>query len=68
MRQDNTHSELKIIQAGVPQGSVLGPELYLLYTCDLTQTVNVTNAMFADDTASLAFCKIVKISIANLHS
>ena len=38
----------------MPQGSVLGPILYLLFTCDLPQPENVSVATFADDTAIMA--------------
>lgn len=54
IKQEDEYSELKDIAAGVPQGSVLGPILYLLYTCDMPQLENVTIATFADDTALLA--------------
>lgn len=41
------------IKAGVPQGSVLGPTLYLLFTSDLPSANNSITATFADDTAIL---------------
>lgn len=42
------------ILAGEPQGSVLGPILYLLFTSDLLLDKAVTTGTFADDTAVLA--------------
>ncbi|XP_037943344.1 aminopeptidase N-like [Teleopsis dalmanni] len=47
-------SSLYDIRAGVPQGSVLGPTLYLLFTYDLPKTVGIVTGTFADDTAILA--------------
>lgn len=47
-------TRIKEIHSGVPQGSVLGPVLYLLYTADLPTSLRVTTATYADDTAILA--------------
>jgi hypothetical protein len=47
-------TDLCRIHAGVPQGSVLGPILYLLYTSDLPTSDSVVTGTFADDTAILA--------------
>jgi hypothetical protein len=51
--QGDAYSELTEIKAGVPQGSVLGRVLYLLYTNDLPKLENSTVATFADDTVIL---------------
>ncbi|PZC85941.1 hypothetical protein B5X24_HaOG214306 [Helicoverpa armigera] len=48
-------STLHEIKSGVPQGSILGPVLYILYTADLPTTSKTTVATYyADDTALLS--------------
>lgn len=48
---NNVKSDAKIIAAGVPQGSVLGPKLYTLYISDLPLFEKTKTAVYADDTA-----------------
>ena len=50
VRIGNEKSSLKCIQCGVPQGSVLGPLLFILYVNDLPSFVNSDVKLFADDT------------------
>lgn len=49
-------SSIKSIHAGVPQGSVLGPLLYILFTYDIPNSPNIQSKMqlYADDT--ILFC------------
>jgi histone H2A len=48
------YTSLHPVSSGVPQGSVLGLLLYLLYTADLPAMADTETATFADDTAVLA--------------
>lgn len=66
----NERSSIRQINAGVPQGSVLGPLLYLLYTADIPKPSepNALIATFADDTILLASHKNINIATNNLQS
>jgi hypothetical protein len=50
---EDEYSGSKQIRAGVPQDSVLGPILYVLYTSDIPTTGDMLLATFADDTGVL---------------
>lgn len=53
IKLEDCRSRPKPITAGVPQGSLLSPLLYNIYTQDMPKTPNTMLAMYADDTAIL---------------
>ena len=62
MRVESATSCWQLIPAGVPQGSVLGRLLFLIYTYDLPATIPkpVLRNQFADDTSLCSFAKSQK--------
>ena len=60
---ENHKSNLKKINYGVPQGSVLGPLLFNIYINDISTSASCTPRLYADDT-----CLIVEDKNTNdLH-
>ena len=68
---DNSISSWLLLNNGVPQGSILGPLLFILMTHDLSDNIKFSNHhMYADDTQLYIHDKICNIpqAISNLNS
>ena len=53
---DGNSSQERPVNAGVPQGSIFGPTLFLLHTNDLPDDVICDIAIYADDTTLYSKC------------
>ena len=78
-RIDNEFSGRSIINVGGPQGSILGPLLFMLYINDIHMTlhnlnINYNLILFANDTSvsisepsNNTLCTSLNLVILNLH-
>ena len=57
---DKELSDEEIVKCGVPQGSILGPLLFLLYVNDMKQALDCELLLYADDSCLISQHKDVK--------
>ena len=60
-------STWKNVSAGVPQSSMLGPLLFLIYINDLTEGLSTNAKLFADDYSLFSVIHDIQTSANNLN-
>ena len=66
---NNVYSDYGKIECGVPQGSILGPLLFLVYINDLRNCLNHSKSfLYADDTVLIESCCDIYTSHLNLQA
>ncbi|MEW8185640.1 MAG: reverse transcriptase family protein [Candidatus Thiodiazotropha endolucinida] len=62
------NSEWVTVKAGVPQGSILGPLLFLLYINDIVNRIKTNIRLFADDTSLFIIVDTPERAAGSLNS
>jgi hypothetical protein len=68
VQYNNVTSQTQSISCGVPQGSVLGPLLFILYTNDLEKSIKSKCIIFADDTTIYTSGKDITLLFNKINS
>ena len=64
---NGSYSDFSSVESGVPQGSVLGPLLFLVYINDLKRNIKSNVKFFADDTMLFSMVKNPELSANDLN-
>ena len=64
---NGSYSNYSVVESGVPQGSVLGPLLFLIYINDRERNIKSNIECFADDTMLFSIVNDPVISANNLN-